>query len=190
MSELIAITYPDINRAQQVRATLDRLVAEHLIDLEDVVYVTKDASGVIELHQSVNLPGVGAATGAARGAIWGTLIGLLFLNPLAGAAIGAGIGAGTGALAGAASDYGIADSFIKQLSASMPPNSSAIFTLVRRATTDKVLPEVARHGGTVLHTSLSGENEAKLDAALAAQVSMMGQQVSGTESGAQASTQA
>jgi uncharacterized membrane protein len=185
MSELVAITYPDINRAQQVRAALDRLVAQHLLDLEDVVYVTKDASGNLELHQSINLPAVGAAAGAAKGVIWGALIGLLFLSPLAGAAIGGGIGAGTGAIAGAASasEYGIADSFVKQLSASMPPNSSAIFTLVRRATTDKVLPEIAQYGGTVLHTSLSSRDEAKLDAALAAQVSMVGQQVSAIDEG-------
>jgi uncharacterized membrane protein len=170
VSELIAITYPDINRAQQVRVTLDRLVTEHLIDLDDVVWVTKDASGAIQLHQAVNLPGAGAATGAASGAIWGALIGLIFLQPLAGAAIGAGLGAGTGAVAGAASDYGISDAFIRQLSASMPPNSSAIFMLVRSATTDKVLPEVSKYGGTVLHTSLSNEDEARLNAALAAAV--------------------
>jgi uncharacterized membrane protein len=181
MSELVAITYPDINRAHQVRARLDQLVNQHLIDLEDVVYVTKDASGAIELHQSINLPGMGAALGAARGVLWGTLIGLLFLNPLAGAAIGAGVGAGAGAIAGKASDYGIDDNFIRQLSASMPPNSSAIFTLVRRATADKVLPEVAKYGGTVLHTSLSGEDEAKLEAALAAQVTLMSQQAMSAE---------
>jgi uncharacterized membrane protein len=185
VSELIAITYPDINRAQQVRSALDRLVAQHLLDLDDVVYVTKDASGNLELHQSVNLPALGAAAGAAKGVLWGALIGLLFLSPLAGAAIGGGIGAGSGAIVGAASAsaYGIADDFVKQLSASMLPNSSAIFTLVRRVTTDKVLPEVAQYGGTVLHTSLSSHDEAKLDAALAAQVSMMGQQVSSLDAG-------
>ena len=66
----------------------------------------------------------------------------------------------------------------------MPPNSSAIFTLVRRATTDKVLPEVSKYGGTVLHTSLSGEDEAKLEAALAARVTQMSEQVA--SAGAQA----
>jgi uncharacterized membrane protein len=182
VSELIAIAYPDINRAKEVRSTLDRLIAQHLLELEDVVYVTKDTSGTVELHQSINLPAVGAAAGAARGMMWGALIGLLFLNPLAGAAIGGGIGAGSGAIAGAmsASEYGISDDFIKRLSSSMPPKSSAIFTLVRRATTDKVLPELGQYGGTVLHTSLSSEDEAKLDAALASEMSMLSQQVSAT----------
>jgi uncharacterized membrane protein len=166
VSELIAITYPDLNRAQQVRSALDQMVAQHLLDLDDVVYVTKDASGNLELHQSVNLPALGAAA----------------------AAIGGGIGAGSGAIVGAASasQYGIADDFVKQLSASMPPNSSAIFTLVRRATVDKVVPQVAQYGGTVLHTTLSSQDEARLDAALAAQVSVMSQQVSTLDAGPEA----
>ena len=45
-------------------------------------------------------------------------------------------------------------------------SSSAIFALVRRATVDKVEPEVAKFGGKLLHTSLSHEAEAKFQAML------------------------
>ena len=166
MSDLVAITYPDINQAQKTLDTLKRMVVEHLLELDDAVYVTKDSNGAIDLHQMINLPAAGAATGGATGALWGTLIGLLFLSPLAGAAIGAAVGAGTGAIAGKMSDYGIDDNFVKELSAHMPPNSSAIFVLVRKATVDKVLPEVSKYGGTVLQTSLPKETEEKLQAAL------------------------
>ena len=38
--------------------------------------------------------------------------------------------------------------------------------LVRQATPDKVLEELAGTGGTILKSSLSHENEAKLQAAL------------------------
>jgi uncharacterized membrane protein len=72
----------------------------------------------------------------------------------------------TGALAGRLSDYGIDDDFIKSLAAEMQPSSSAIFALVRRATVDKVEPEVAKFGGKLLHTSLSKEAEAKFQAML------------------------
>jgi uncharacterized membrane protein len=89
--------------------------------------------------------------------------GALVLQPIAGAAIGAG----TGAVAGHLSDYGIDDNFMKQLGATLTPNCSAIFVLVRRATGDKVLPEVSKYGGTVLQTSLSHDAEARLQAALA-----------------------
>ncbi len=157
-SNLVVITYPDEHRAAEVLATLQRMSAEYLIDLEDAVYVTKNQSGKLKLHQTTNLAGAGAAWGG----MWGLLIGLLFFVPV----VGLAVGAATGAFAGKLSDYGIDDNFAKQLSASMPPGSSAIFVLVRRSTPDKVVPEVARFGGTVLRTSLPSETEAKLQEAL------------------------
>jgi uncharacterized membrane protein len=158
MADLVAIVYPDQHRAAEVRATLQRLQHEYLIDLEDACVVTKDEAGKVKLHQAVNL----TATGAVSGALWGTVIGLLFFNPL----LGTALGAATGALAGRLSDYGIDDDFIKSLAAEMQPNSSGIFMLVRRATMDRVEPELAKFGGKVLRTSLSRETEAKFQAML------------------------
>jgi len=158
MSDLIAIAYPEEGKAADVLETLRRLQVEHLIDLEDACYVTKDTKDKVQLHQAMNL----AASGAAGGALWGGLVGLLFLMPLAGMIVGAA----TGALAGSLSDYGINDKFIKDLAAKLQPGSSALFVLVRKSTPDKVLPEVSKYGGTVLHTSLSNEAEARLQTAL------------------------
>ena len=158
MSDLIAIAYPDEHRAAEVLGTLRRPQNEYRIDLEDALYVTRDANGTIKLRQSLDLVGAGAAGGA----LWGTAIGLLFLNPL----LGALIGAATGALSGSLADYGIKDSFIRQLSQRLQPNSSAIFILARRMTVDKVVPEVARYGGTILQSSLSDEAERRLEHAL------------------------
>ena len=50
----------------------------------------------------------------------------------------------------------------------MTPGSSTLFVLVRKATPDKVLEELKGTGGRVLKTSLSHEDEAKLQAALSA----------------------
>jgi uncharacterized membrane protein len=99
-------------------------------------------------------------------AIWGALIGILFLNPLAGMAIGAITGAGAGALTGSMIDYGIPDDFIKKLSETIPPGSSALFVLFRSVTEDKVLTELEPYKPRVLKTSLSKEQESKLKAAL------------------------
>ncbi len=159
MSELIAIAYPDEFRAAEVRATLARLQLEYLVDLEDAVVVRRNRDGDLKLDQPVNL----TAAGAVGGAFWGGLIGLLFLMPFAGAAIGAGLGA----LSGKLTDLGISDEFIKALSANLPQGSSALFVLVKKATPDKVVPQVAKFGGTVLRTSLSTEAEAKLREAFA-----------------------
>lgn len=120
----------------------------------------------MHVKQAVNLVGLEAASGGAFGAFWGTLIGLLFLNPLAGLLTGAAFGAGAGALSGMLSDYGIDDDFIRSLGDTLEPGTSALFVLVRRATLDKVLPEVRPFGGKVIRTSLSMEQEARLRRAL------------------------
>ena len=77
-----------------MRAELGKMQKEYLIEMDDVVVVTKDDKGKVKLHQPQNL----TALGAVSGGFWGTLIGLIFLNPLLGAAVGAGAGAVSGAL--------------------------------------------------------------------------------------------
>ncbi|MDI3287459.1 DUF1269 domain-containing protein [Polyangium sp. 15x6] len=158
MSDLVVIAYPDEHRAAEVMLAIDRMSSENLVDLEDACYVTKNPDGKVRLHQSKDL----TTAGALSGGLWGMLIGLFFLAPVFGLAVGAA----TGALTGKASDYGIDDAFMKRLAEQMKPGSSAIFTLTRKVTADKVIPELAKYGGTVLQTSLSKDAEEKLEAAL------------------------
>ena len=162
MSDLIVVAFPGEDTADQVLNKLQALQKEHLIDLEDACVVVRDRNGKVHVKQAVNLVGLEAASGGAFGALWGTLIGLLFLNPLAGLLTGAAFGAGAGALSGMLSDYGIDDDFIRSLGDTLEPGTSALFVLVRRATLDKVLPEVRPFGGKVIRTSLSTEQEARL----------------------------
>ena len=160
MATLVVIEYSDQYKAEETRLKLRKMHRDYLIDLEDAVVAVKDDKGKIKLHQSVNL----TATGAMSGGFWGALIGLIFLNPVLGMAVGASAGAVSGAL----TDVGINDRFMKDLAAGMPSGSSALFVLVRKATPDRVLEELKGTGGTVLKTSLSHEDEAKLQAALSA----------------------
>jgi uncharacterized membrane protein len=129
-----------------------KLQKEYLIEMEDVVVVTKDDKGKVKLHQAVNL----TAVGAVGGGFWGKLIGTLFLNPLLGAAIGAG------ALSGKLRDLGISDEFMKELGETFQPGTSALFVLVRKATPDKVLEELKGFKGKVLKTSLTKDKEEEL----------------------------
>jgi uncharacterized membrane protein len=158
MSTLVVIGYDNPFTAEEVRLKLRKLQREYLLDLEDAVVAVKDDAGKVKLNQSVNL----TAAGALSGGFWGSLIGLIFLNPLLGLAVGAASGAVSGALA----DIGIDDNFMKDLASTLKPGSSALFVLVRKATADKVLEELAGTGGSVLKTSLSHENEARLQSAL------------------------
>jgi uncharacterized membrane protein len=158
MSTLVVVEYPDQYKAEEIRLKLLRMQKDFLIDLGDAVVAVKDEKGKVKLHQAVNL----TAHGAMSGGFWGALIGLIFLNPLLGVAMGAAAGAVSGAL----TDVGINDGFMKELASGLTPGSSALFVLVRKATPDKVLDELKGTGGKILKTSLTHENESKLQAAL------------------------
>ena len=158
MANLVVIGFDDEFKADEVRTALWKMQKEYLIDLEDAVVAVKKSNGKVKLHQAINL----TAAGAAGGGFWGALIGMLFLSPL----LGAGIGAAAGAASGALTDVGINNAFMKDLAGSLQNGSSALFVLVRKSTPDKVLEELKGFGGTVLQTSLSHEDEAKLQAVL------------------------
>ncbi|WP_028584871.1 DUF1269 domain-containing protein [Desulfogranum mediterraneum] len=154
MSDLVVIGFDDEHTAFAMRAELIKLQKDYLLEMEDVVVVTKGADDKVKLHQAVNL----TAAGAAGGTFWGLLLGMLFLNPLAGAAVGAG----AGALSGKYTDIGINDQFMKELGETFTPGSSALCVLVRKATPDKVLEELKGFQGRVLKTSLSADQEETL----------------------------
>jgi uncharacterized membrane protein len=158
MSTLVVVGYDDMFKAEEVRLKLIKMQKDYLIDLGDAVVAVKDQEGKVKLHQAVNM----TAAGAVSGGFWGTLIGLIFLNPL----IGLAVGATTGAVSGALTDLGIDDKFMKDLAATLKPGSSALFVLVQKATPDKVLDELSGTGGTILKSSLSHDDEAKLQTAL------------------------
>ena len=160
MSELVIVTFKDEHTAFDMRAALAKMQKEYLIEMEDCVVVTRDAKGKVKLHQAMSL----TAAGAVSGGFWGLLIGLIFFNPLLGWAAGAGVGAISGKL----SDVGIDDKMMKEMGTSFTPGSSALFVLVRKATTDKVLDGLKEFAGkgTVLRTSLQHDSEEALRAVL------------------------
>jgi uncharacterized membrane protein len=166
MSELVAVSYPDIYRAGEVCAALQRLQQEFLIDMEDAAYVTREEDGRIKLHQTQPVVGMATGLGASRGGMWGALIGLLFMQPLLGMAAGAALGAASGAIAGKSADYGIPDQFMKDLAGNLQPGTSMLFVLFRKVTWEKVLPRISQYGGTIMHSSLTPEAEARLQSAL------------------------
>ncbi|MEN8211122.1 MAG: DUF1269 domain-containing protein [Thermodesulfobacteriota bacterium] len=160
MSDLVVVVFDDETTAFDARAALAKMQKEYLIDMEDVVVVTKNQKGKAKLHQAVNL----TAAGAAGGSFWGLLLGMIFLNPL----IGVAVGAGAGALSGALADIGIDDKMMKDLAKSFTPGASALFILIKKATNDKVLEGMKDFAGKgkVFKTSLSKHDEDALRAVL------------------------
>ncbi|WAJ28044.1 DUF1269 domain-containing protein [Antarcticirhabdus aurantiaca] len=185
MTELVVVAFDDPGEADRALTELTRLQKEYLVDLEDAVVAIRDEGGKVRLKQSVDLIGAGAASGGLWGAMWGSVVGLLFLNPLLGLATGAALGAGAGALSGKLADFGINDDFIRSLGETLQPNSSALFVLLRKVQPDKVLSEVSRFKGKVIRSSLSPDQEKRLQEALSgANVAMPGSAASGTAAAA------
>jgi len=133
---------------------LQELQSEELLDLADVVVTVKDETGKVKLHHAGNL----MADAAVFQGFCGSLANLILVN------------ATTGAASGALTDLGINDHFMKELAAALIPSSSALFVLTRRPSPhrDQLLGELKGLGGKILMTSLSHEDEARLQAALSA----------------------
>jgi uncharacterized membrane protein len=160
MADLVEITFPSEEKAEEVRQKLLDMQKEYLIELGDAVIAVKQPNGRVKLNQLFNP----TASGAVSGTFWGALIGMIFLMPLAGAAIGAA----SGALGGKLADVGINDRFMRDAAQSLQSGNAALFLLVRKMTTDKVLAALQGEGGTVIRTSFNESKEEALRAALAA----------------------
>ena len=159
MADLVEITFPSEEKAERVRQKLLDMQREYLIELNDAVIAVKQPKGNVKLNQLFNP----TASGAVSGTFWGALIGMIFLMPLAGAAIGAA----SGALGGALADVGINDRFMRDAAQSLQSGNAALFLLIRKMTTDKVLAALQGEGGTVIRTSFDESKEEALRAALA-----------------------
>ena len=156
---MLVIEFPSEEKAEGVRALLLAMQKEYLIELGDAVVAVRDANGRVKLNQLFQP----VASGAVSGMLWGSLIGLLFMMPLAGAAVGAA----SGALKGRLADLGINDDFMKQAARTLQSGNAALFLLIRKMTTDKVLAALRSAGGTVMRSSFDESKEEALQAALA-----------------------
>ncbi len=154
MSDLVVLTFKTETGAKEMEDTLLSLQKQELIRLEDAAYVVRRQDGKVKVKQAVSLVGAGALGGA----FWGMLIGLLFWAPW----LGLAIGAASGAIAGHFSDVGIDDDFIKEVGNKIEPGQSALFLLIAKWTEDKVMAQIDQFDASVLRTSLSEEDEAKL----------------------------
>jgi uncharacterized membrane protein len=157
LSDLLLIEFPTEEKAEGVREMLLAMQKEYLIELGDSVVAVKEANGRVKLNQ-LCLP-------VAQGAVsrWGSLIGLLFMMPLAGAAIGAA----SGALSGKLADLGMNDELMRQAARTLRSGNAALFLLIRKMTTDKVVAALRGAGGTVMRSSFDETKEEALQAALA-----------------------
>lgn len=154
MSDLVVIAFKEESKADEALIVFNKMQREYLIDIEDTCIVVRNKYGRLMLKR--------AHSQLAIGALWGLLFGWLFMSPIIGLILGAGIGVILEKMAG----IGIDDDFARQLGAMVETGSSALVIIVKKITPDKMLNELKYFEGKVLKTSLSEQDERKLQASL------------------------
>jgi uncharacterized membrane protein len=154
MSNLIVIVFDDAEEAGKVRKTLRSVQHSGHLRLDDSAVVVKDAKGKFQVKNEVDR---GVKIGSVGGGFLGLLIGSVFF-PLGGILIGALAGAAIGASA----KMGISQKFVKEVSAAMENESSALFIIVRDSDPDVAISALKPYKGNLLHTTLSPEDEKNL----------------------------
>jgi uncharacterized membrane protein len=180
MSQLIVVGFKkDMYRASEVLNRLQSMNDDWVVDLRDAVAAYRDYNGKLRIDLSyLTTPGEGAALGGLLGSLIGlTLAAIPFTGGAsaaaagalaAGAAAGAALGAGVGAADASwwKDEYGIPDDFVKQVGAMVQPGDSAIYALVRTANPELLADQFRGYGGTVLSTTLTRDQQAKVEKVL------------------------
>jgi uncharacterized membrane protein len=154
MSELVVLAFDNQQGPLLARDKLLDIQKRRMLQLADAAVVIRQEDGKVKVKQLTSLVG----SGAFGGAFWGLLVGLLFAVPWMGLAVGAAAGAAIGGL----TDHGVDDKFIKEVADTIQPGHSALFLLIHTGDLATWLDELKAFNPTVLQTSLSEEDEAKL----------------------------
>ncbi|MGK7911380.1 MAG: DUF1269 domain-containing protein [Synechococcus sp.] len=155
MAGLTVWKFNDAEGAQRALKVLSGLQKQQLIEIKDAAIVSwPEGKKKPRTRQAVDL----VSLGALDGAFWGMLFGLIFFCPL----IGVAVGALSGALSGHFSDYGIDDSFIKEVQAKVTEGTSALFLMTGQVTVDKVLDALKAEPMELITSNLSEEQESML----------------------------
>ena len=180
MAELIVVGFKkDMYRGSEVLNELLSLNDDWVVDLHDAVAVYRDYKGKLRVDQSYQMT---TGEGAAWGGFWGLLIGATLAIPFtagasaaaaagavaAGALGGTAVGAGLGAVDASSwkDEFGIPDEFVQRVGAMIQPGDSAIYAILRVGDPDVVANKFRGYGGTILRTTLSKEQQAKVEQVL------------------------
>jgi uncharacterized membrane protein len=185
MAELIVVGFKkDMYRASEVLNELLDMNDDWVVDLHDAVAVYRDYKSKLRVDRSYQATtGEGAAYGGLIGLIIGAALAIPFTAGIsaaaaagavaAGAVGGTAIGAGAGA-ADASSwkdEFGIPDDVVKRVGAMVQPGDSAVFAILRVGNPEIVADHFRGYGGTILRTTLSREQQDKVERVLSGRAS-------------------
>jgi len=177
VSELIAFVFRDQFRAPEVLNELRRREFVWVHDLDEAVAVTMNENGKARVHLTVDPSNY---RGASWARLWGSFLSVMLFQPMTEVIVEA-----TSRLAfypngnrGPANEKviwsnesewwrkSLASSgngdFKRDVGALIAPNGSAIFMLFRTQNAAAALKQLSNYGDTLLHTTLSSEQDEKL----------------------------
>jgi uncharacterized membrane protein len=158
MSQLLVLTFEDTEQAGQAFEALKKAQKGGHLKIDDAAVIVKQESGKVEIKNQLD-------TGVKWGAVGGGVLGLLLAGiffPLAGLAVGA-IG---GALVGKAMGLGVDKKFIRDVTETLKPGSSALFVIGSGGNADVVARSLSPFKGTIYQTTLPTEAVEALQDAL------------------------
>ena len=174
MSALVAFVFRDQFRAPEVLNELRRRDWLWVSDLDEAVAVTINDDGKARVHLSVDLS---TYEGAGWARLWGSLLNTTLFIPLTDAIGEAADGVTVSKQRRGSMQDGnetscesewwheslkTAPNFKRDVAALIAQKGSAIFMLLRAANTATALKQLNDYGDTIVHTSLSSEQDEKL----------------------------
>ena len=150
-STIIVLGFDHQHGAEGMLEHLDQIQQEGLIILEDAVITSRGVGDKVDIKQANPQTGKTSLKGSGVGLLAGLLLG----GPILGAAAGAGIGA----IVGSVRYFGLDDHFVKEISESLKPESSALFLLVKEAKTEELQGRFSNYEARVITTTLSPEKQ-------------------------------
>jgi uncharacterized membrane protein len=153
MSDLVVLTFDDTEQAGAAFHALRKVQSGGNLKIDDAAVVVKLETGKVEIKNQLD-------KGVKKGALGGGILGLLLAGvffPLA--VLG-------GALVGKALDMGIDQKFVKEVTETLKPGSSALFVIAGDGNPDAVAAALRPYQGTIYQTTLPAEAVDALYAAL------------------------
>jgi uncharacterized membrane protein len=154
--DLIVIQFDDAAKASAALQAIREQQKANQIHLNDTAIIRKDADGKVhKVNELSSATEIGAVAGGGLGLL------LMFMFPIAGVAIGAASGAAIGAALG----KGVDGKWVKEVTESLKPGTSALF-LVFDQLTPSAMRALEPYPGKLLQTTLSDDLEHQLRQAL------------------------
>ena len=141
--DVILAVFEDEATANKAYKDLQKAEKDRKVDLENVVLITKEADGKINLKEAAEKiageVGIGALVGGALG---------LLAGPVGVITLGAA-GAALGGISAKLDDVGFDDERLKMLGEKLDPGKSAILAVLERQYSEKLVQELKNRGAKV-----------------------------------------